>query len=407
MKKTLILSILFSCCLLISCNSQPGHGTVHASEIKFLNGKESTVIPFERYKGWIILKVKVNDSKVLSFLLDTGSPIAILREGVSTEGLNLNITGKVAVRGASGAPPIDVPFATGVKFTLGDAEISNASMAAGMPTDVLTGLDGVIGKCIFENAVVAIDWKASTLTLTQKDKYQYKGTGSILPLYALNSGHIATDIVLENGDKKFTTKAVVDLGNRSASHVDNAKAALLLQGNPAIKNIIIGWGATGPSTGDISRIGARLNNDINFNNVPFAFKKVGETFAQQDAYCNIGLDILSRVNLTLDFPGKRLILEKNDTYNAEFLYNQSGILLNPKREGDYILVAGIIASSPAEEAGIKIGDKIISANGITAELKNLAPLNEIITGMGTPDIELNIQRDGTAFKKIIKTKKLI
>jgi hypothetical protein len=90
MKKTLVLSILFSSCLLISCNSQPGHGTVHASEINFLNGKESTVIPFERYKGWIILKVKVNDAKVLSFLLDTGAPIAILREGVSTEGLNLN-----------------------------------------------------------------------------------------------------------------------------------------------------------------------------------------------------------------------------------------------------------------------------------------------------------------------------
>jgi len=406
LKKTLVLFVLFSCCLLISCNSQPGHGTVHASEIKFTNGKESTTIPFERYKDWIILKVKVNDAKVLSFLFDSGAPIAILREGVSTGGLNLNITGKVAVRGASGSP-VDVPFATGVKFTLGDAEISNASMAAGMPTDVLTGLDGIIGKCIFENAVVSINWKASTLTITQKDKYQYKGNGSILPLYALSSGHIATDVLLENGGKKFSTKAVVDLGNRSGSHVDNIKASMLVEGNTALKNIIIGWGATGPSTGDISRISISLEKDITLNKVPFAFKKVGEAFAQQDAYSNIGLDILSRFNLVFDYPGKRLILEKNDTYNAEFLYNQSGILQHPKREGDYISVAGIIPSSPAEEAGIKIGDKIISANGITAEIKNLHLLNEILTGKKTPDIELSLERNGTVFKKKIKPRKLI
>ena len=127
MKKIVSFSIFFFLFLFSSCNSQIRHGSIQVSNIKFLNDKESTTIPFERYKGWIVLKVKVNDVKVFSFLLDTGAPIAVFGEGVTTNDLNLNITGQVAVRGEGNGSQKEVPFATNVKFTLGDVEINNAS----------------------------------------------------------------------------------------------------------------------------------------------------------------------------------------------------------------------------------------------------------------------------------------
>ena len=60
-------------------------------------------------------------------------------------------------------------------------------------------------------------------------------------------------------------------------------------------------------------------------------------------------------------------MKKNESYTSEFIFNQSGIIINPKREGDYLLVAGIIPSSPAEEAGIIKGDKINIAKKIKME----------------------------------------
>lgn len=381
------------------------HGAPPAAELHFLNGKTSTVIPFERHRDWIMLKVKVNDTKTLSFIFDTGAPIAVLTDTSVAKDLNLAIRGNVMMQGAGSEKAKSVPLAGGVKFTLGDLEISNGTMAVGLSDDILPGIDGVIGKCIFENAVVSINWKDSTFTITQKDAYKFAATDKFLPLKMMRSGHISTDITVERNGQKIPTRAVLDLGNKSTFFIDKTTAQPMLAAGKTIPNIITGWGASGSVTGDIGRTNLSIGE--------FEIKDVVTTFRNEDrmrledVHANVGLSILEKFDIIFDCPRERFVLRKNAAFPAPFLFNQTGIISSPKRQGNYVIIAGIIPASPAEEAGLKVGDKIVAANGLEPELKNMPRLEKIITGKSVDSVELAIEREGGTIKKKLTSRPLI
>src|SRR4051794_38755242 len=56
-------------------------------------------IPFELVTRHIVIKVKVNNSRPLSFVLDTGDRVGVIDTDVAKE-LGLNLTGEIRVGGA-------------------------------------------------------------------------------------------------------------------------------------------------------------------------------------------------------------------------------------------------------------------------------------------------------------------
>ncbi|MFM2267324.1 MAG: hypothetical protein RL757_765, partial [Bacteroidota bacterium] len=70
----------------------------------------------------------------------------------------------------------------------------------------------------------------------------------------------------------------------------------------------------------------------------------------------------------------------------------SGIGVAFQKSGDYLFVESMFEGSPAQKAGLKFGDRILSVDGKSAVKKDLDELDDILKGSTGTDVELVVQR---------------
>ena len=101
----------------------------------------------------------------------------------------------------------------------------------------------------------------------------------------------------------------------------------------------------------------------------------------------LGMDILSRFRVTLDFPNKQLVLEPREAgRNSGAIFGETGLRLG--RRGEACLVSRVFAASPAAEAGVRVGDEVVSADGfpLTGVLEHLA--QSTLDGQAATDVRV-------------------
>ena len=78
----------------------------------------------------------------------------------------------------------------------------------------------------------------------------------------------------------------------------------------------------------------------------------------------IGMEVLRRFTVTLDYARGRIFLEKNATFNSTFDHDASGLRVQPQGEDLTTLeVRRVLPGSPGAEAGFQNGDVILSVDG--------------------------------------------
>jgi len=91
----------------------------------------------------------------------------------------------------------------------------------------------------------------------------------------------------------------------------------------------------------------------------------------------VGYDVLSRFVIRIDYPRKRLWLKRVSEapitfYGADYaLAKQTGAFMSPVPGG--WAVWGVVAASPAEKLGVRVGDVVVSSEGAAAP-----PLDEVL-----------------------------
>ena len=320
--------------------------------------------------------------------------------------MNLDIIGNAAVGGSDPNNSKSVPLAGNVKFKIGDISIENGLMAVGAAGETIDGVDGIIGKYLFDDAVVTINWKDSKLILTKPGNFVYHGNGETIPIHILPSGHIYTEINVEKNGKKVIAKSDIDLGNRSNFYIDKETAAPIMENGDKISNIIVSWGANGPTYGDITRTTVGIGS-IHLNEVITAVSPSNKLLKKDGLLANIGLSILERFTLIFDYQNSRLILEKIDNEDKEFNFSQSGIILNPKKDGENVLIADIVPKSAAQDNGLLKDDRITTINGKKVKDLPVDLIDELLKGETVTTLELVILRNGNEFKSVLKMRKMI
>ena len=170
--------------------TQPADSTA----IHFATGNSALAIPFELVNDHIYLKVSVNGSAPLSFVLDTGASQTVLSlRNAKSSGLSLQPLGKV--EGGIGEPP-DVHFVTDtLSLGLPGVVLSGHAVAvisldmAEQCVNQLAGaeapkrvIDGILGHNFFRSVVVEIDYHARVINLHAPTSYRYAGKGRSIPL---------------------------------------------------------------------------------------------------------------------------------------------------------------------------------------------------------------------------------
>lgn len=91
-----------------------------------------------------------------------------------------------------------------------------------------------------------------------------------------------------------------------------------------------------------------------------------------------------------------------ESVNGEF----SGIGVQIEKQDDYIVIVGVFDSTPAKEAGLKVGDKIIAADGKSLIGKTTDDAVKLIRGPEGTTVVIDILRDGKTYRFSIVRRKI-
>ena len=355
----------------------------------FTNSAASTRVPFELVSNHIYLKVKINNTPSLSFILDTGAGANCMDLSKARE-LGIQTVGKVEAKGVGGSA--DASFLQVDSIGVGDLTLFDQKMASiqlsqlqvydGMP------IDGILGYDFLSRFTVGIDYQNQILTIWEPDSFTYSGTGETIPITIEGN----TPQVMGKVDGEYEGTFRIDTGSRSNLdlHAPFVREHELLEKYPKYLNAPSGFGVGGASKGVIARIKSFQLGDFIIESPVCGFSLAQEgAFATTKSAGNIGGGILKRFNVIFDYTRNQMILEQNKNFDAPDRYSMSGLLL--MKDKDDIKVYDVIKDSPAEKEGIKAGDQILAIDQQPAGSYSLQQIRELLNQEEGSKITLKIK----------------
>jgi hypothetical protein len=369
-------------------------------------------IPFELANRHIVLKVRVNGSRQLSFVLDTGADAAIVMTNVANQ-LKLSQTGTVNVGGA-GTGTQTGALVQKATWTLDELPGFSQPVAMALPLMQLSpgmgqDIDGIIGTQFIRQFVIGVDYQARTLTIQDPKTFEYHGKGEAIPIEFYRAHPTLMASVTPIGGQPIARRFVLDLGSGMglALHRPFVNEQNLLGAQAKTIRLIGAAGAGGSVKGQVGRVEALQIGSFRLSQVTtmFAEDEAG-AFADPQLAGNIGAQIASRFKVWLDYGRNRIILEPASTFDEPFSPVMSGVAV--RAEGDTyrtFKVKEVLENSPATDAGLVEGDVITAINGTSSEQLTLSRILEMFEKPVT--YQLEIKRGESDLKVRLTPRKLV
>lgn len=306
------LFIFFAFCSFFSqIEAQQSRRKHIVSEVRFNSGILARAIPFELHNNHIYLRVSVNKSQPLYFILDTGAETAISKK--RAQALGLKLSGKEQIYG-SGETLIDFPFAEHVAFNLSRIAFSEKRVAVLPLEDGESNekhqIDGLLGESFFNRFAVEIDYASQIINLYAPKQYKYYSHGEILPLQRAGGG-----IFVEATVKPLNRAPI-----KNWFHVDTGGAHALILNRPFVevnklltaeqqRKTVLAQGI-GTSKVVIGTVEYLKMGRFIINSPSTLFSQATEGFFASDEFGGtIGGAVLSGYKVVFDYSRRRMILE--------------------------------------------------------------------------------------------------
>ena len=321
-------------------------------------GAATVSIPFRTIHGLVVIPVTINGHGPLNLILDTGAPVIVIPDTAVASKLGLQIVGNARVGGAGDGEVQTAPLAAGITASVGSLTVSGAFGIIGVAGDVIPGVDGVIGGALFRHAAVEFDLDAGVIRF-HDPAAQTTFSGDVMPLRVEPSLHsfVPGSIVVNADTVKIDLH--VDTGARQTLSLAQSTMARFSAKPTTTIPTIVGFGSRGAARGDAIRADALHLGGSAIANIP-TYVPNNEPGEQG----RIGLRVLERFNFVVDYPGKRLVLRPRTKPPEAFRFTTTGIVFQPGRDSVHRRVAFVIAGSPAERAGIAVGDSVFAVGGV-------------------------------------------
>lgn len=325
--------------------------------------REITKIPFTQLTGGIvILHAKLNDfPDTLNFILDTGSS-GISLDSLTAEYLKLKpIATDRTIRGIAGIHNVSFLFNQQLHFPGLSIDSLNFHINDyGILTAVYgERIDGIIGYSILSRYIVMLDYDSMKISFCTRGTIRYPRGGYLLKP---TINQLMAQQLRVRDDEAVTSRFLYDMG---------AGVCMLLTKDFVADSSFIDkrkkrWVKEGEGLGGKIDMELMVIREVKIG--PFRFRKV-PVYVFDDKYNVtsypymgglIGNDILRRFNVILNYSKSDIYITPNSHYAESFDYSYSGVELYFV-EG-LIIVGDVAKGSPAEAAGIKEGDEVISIN---------------------------------------------
>jgi PDZ domain/gag-polyprotein putative aspartyl protease len=110
-------------------------------------------------------------------------------------------------------------------------------------------------------------------------------------------------------------------------------------------------------------------------------------------FCALGMDLLSRFRVTLDFPNRRMLLQRRpDDAQQPHLDGYTGIRL--QQQGSDYFVESVDAGSPAQQAGVQAGDVVTDIDGHGVAGLPVTTAHALLNGFANTKAQIVVKREG-------------
>ena len=286
-----------------------------APEVSFERGGSAVRIPFELGRNnHVFLRVGINDSEPLWFILDTGATTLISLGRAHSLGLKLRRGEDGFGAGENAIEVSEIETATlklpGLSFReRGISAIPDTSL----PTSLDHRIDGLLGANFFRRFVVEIDYGARTLTLRSPRGFRYSGGGERIPIRTAEDLIFARAVVEPQRRAPLSGWFAIDSGGGHALLLNSPFVAahnLLTPAQRANTSRVESTGGTaGVVVGESEslRLGrVRVERPQTLFSVAAAGMSASEEFAG-----SIGAGVLRRFKVIFDYSRRTMILESD------------------------------------------------------------------------------------------------
>ena len=390
---------------------------------------------------------------MLNCLLDTGVSKTILFNYLSmSDSLKIKDTEAIYLRGLGEGESVEALMSKNNIIRLGDAVKFHHELFAVFNDKIDftprlgTPIHGIIGYDLFKDLIVEINYSRKIIRLTEPENYTYKNCKKCETLsleFYNNKPYLNAHVKID--EKSIPVKLLIDSGGSDALWLFEDQELGIKHRNKFF-NDFLGHGLSGSVYGKRSKIDEFSLNSFVFKNANVAFPdSTSISFAKRFKSRNGSLagSILKRFNLIVDYRKAILVLKKNSFFKQEFSYNKSGIELAHDgvrviKEVDYKMShdKGLISedtnkinkfildpsyklflkpsytivelreNSPADKAGLELGDIVLSINGKSTHLFTLQNLMHKFYDKEGTRIKLTIERNEKVFSVYFKLEKV-
>jgi Aspartyl protease/PDZ domain len=320
-------------------------------------------IVFKQFSGGVIIieaKIDTNSTR-LNFLLDTGSG-GISLDSTTCVDLNIRLTPTdTIVNGIAGFRK--VPYAFNQKLTVGNLLTDSLNFYVNdyslLSSTYGEKIDGIIGYSFLSRYILEINFDSSTIKIFSKGKFEYENGGTLLhPTFSRLVSYTFNlkDKEKLDGDLFLDTGAGLNLLLSEDFIRDNK--FMLARRKPLITQV--------QGLGGKRRMRLSVIKRLKFG--PYVFRQVpvnlyddeDKIFPYPSIVGLLGNDIMRRFNMVLNYGAQEIHIKPNTNFVDHFDYAYTGMSLY--NFDNKIYIDDIIKDSPAEKAGLKNGDELISVD---------------------------------------------
>lgn len=374
-------------------------------------------IPFIYDDARLFVPVHVNsDTTTYWFILDSGAQPTIIDANVAAA-LGLKVREAGSTTGA-GTHSLRQGRAQGVILSVGGVALGPMEVRVSEIDSLLApsqgrGAPGIIGSRFFMEHVVEIDFGSSLVTLHPPRDWRYDGNGIVLPLTLDNGVPMIPGRMTVPDGVVIPLRLLVDLGAKSTLLV----AEPFIREHDLMKRFTktvtspLGAGVGGATRYAFARL-PRLALGSGGGALPtdslVAGLSVGGTLRSDWYDALLGADFLRRYLVIFDYAHHQLILEPRTPPVPVSEYDMSGMfLLAEGADRSRYVVGDLVKGGPADEAGIEVGDELISLDGQPTAAITLGSVRQRLKAGEGRVVRVEVGRGGARSTRVVRLRRLL
>jgi hypothetical protein len=364
-------------------------------------------------RDMIIIQLNINEKGPFNFILDTGVGLMLITDPKLVDSIHFINKRTIKMSGLGEGDDYEAYVTANLKIDI-PGLVSYDVGAAILKTDHFglsnySGLQihGLMGYEFFSNLAVNINFSDSSIVVSRPKDTRFFRKGNKVPLAIENrKPYLGVKLTFPNGIKT-PGKLILDLG---AGHPLSLENMIRNHGLPQ-KFIAanLGVGLTGPIKGFLSRVTVLDIGKYKLKDVITSFPEENQNrpmFVQRDG--NLGLGVLKRFDLIIDYPDSALYLKPGAQFDLPFEHDMSGLEYYCTGD-DYkrVLISRVEPGSAGDLVGLERDDEIVAINLKPVKEMTLEEIDTIFKSQNDRSLLLDIYHDKKLDRVIITLKRRI